>query len=202
MNSSSRAIGGSLLSAGAGVASSGESNMLERLRAEMKALFDSRETKDQLVQRLYAQHEEERSAFIVRFNKQAESLIRPTFVEFERWVAGQGLACHVDMQKGIYTPTHRASAFVRFGIGVRSSAERRAGSVVRGNFVNVWADTTARMLMVSHVGPVPAKLEQGLRDTLALEDLDATFLRRHLSVLVQPFFGCSVDELANVPPGR
>jgi len=202
MNSSSRAIGGSLLSTGAGIASSGESNMLERLRAEMKALFDSRETKDQLVQRLYAKHEEERSAFIVRFNKQAESLILPTFVEFERWVAGQGLACYVDMQKGIYTPTHRASAFVRFGIGVRSSADRRTGSVVRGNFVNVWADTTARMLMVSHVGPVPAKLDRDLRDTVALEDLDKTFLRRHLSVLVQPFFDYSVDERANVPPVR
>lgn len=202
MNSSSRTMGGSLLPSNASVASSGESNMLERLRAEMKALFDSRETKDQLVQRLYAQHEKERSAFIARFNEQAESLILPTFVEFERWVAGQGLACYVDMQEGVYTPTHRASAFVRFGIGVRSSADRRAGSVVRGNFVNVWADTTARMLMVSHVGPVAAKLDVGLRDTLELEDLDKTFLRRHLSVLVQPFFDCSVDERAHVPPGR
>ncbi|MDP9902919.1 hypothetical protein [Variovorax ginsengisoli] len=201
MNPSSRTMGGGLRTAGASTASSGELNMLERLRAEMKAMFDSRETKEQLVQRLYAQHEKERSLFIAQFNAKAQSLILPTFRQFERWVAGQGLACYVDMREGVYTPDRRASAFVRFGIGIRA-AETRTGGGVRGHFVNVWADTTARMVVVSHAGPVAAPSDASLRDTIELAELDPTFLLRHLSVLVQPYFGYSIDEGLNVPPGR
>jgi hypothetical protein len=165
-----------------------EMNMVERIRAEMAALFDSRESTEALAARLYAQHEKERGGFVAAFNARSESLIEPVFRAFQSTVTSKGLICYVDAQKGIYAPSRRASAFVTFGIGERATA-LRPGTGARGNYVKVLADTATRDVVVTHVRPTAQPLDlEADGESVELSKVDEAFLHRHLAKLVKVYF--------------
>lgn len=162
--------------------------MVDRIRAEMAALFDSRESKEALAARLYAQHEKERSGFVAAFNACSESLIEPLFRSFQSSVISKGLVCYVDAQKGVYMPGKRVGAFITFGIGERSTA-LRPGTGARGNYVKILADTNTRYVVASHVRPAAQPLDlEADGESVDLLEVDESFLRRHLAKLLKVYF--------------